>query len=427
MRIHLDYHREKLEADIPDRNLAQVLGLKTTPGPADPGGACRQALANPSGSPPLAEIARGRASACVVISDITRPVPNAVILPPLLRELETAGVARESIIVLVATGLHRPNEGDELREMVGDFVFENYRIENHHARLGAHHDLGRTSQGVPVQVNTRFIEADVRVVTGLVEPHFMAGFSGGRKAVCPGISSAEAILAFHSPPLIEHERSRTGLLEGNPIHAAAREVARRAGVHFCLNVVINDKREPVGFFAGDLDAAFEQAVARVREVSFAPIPGPADIVVTSGGGYPLDLTWYQSIKGIVAALPAVKPGGTIILASGIREGLGGEEFTRMCLETHDIEAFMRGIRESGRVVIDQWELEELGMALRKARVMLFTDGLDMATQRELNVEPVPSVEHGVAACLERYGPDASVIVIPKGPYVNPEPPANPKL
>lgn len=420
MRVRLAYDRAGLGIALPDDHVAATLDVKRAPPLPDPAAACAEALKRPFGGPPLRELARGRRDACVVVSDVTRPVPNAVLLPPLLAELEAAGLPRVRILLLVATGLHRPNVGPELREVVGAFVFENYRIENHDARaLDTHLDFGRTPQGVPVQVDRRFAEADLRIVTGLVEPHLMAGYSGGRKAVLPGVSSAESIMAFHSPPLIEHERSRTGRIEGNRVHAAALEAARRVGVHFMLNVVINRRREPVGFFAGDLEAAFDEAVALGRSISAADLDEPADVVVTTGGGHPLDTTWYQAVKGVAAAMPAVREGGTILIAAGLREGLGGPEFTRLCLETDDIETFMRRLREPGFQVIDQWQLEELGIALRKARVMLYTDGLDADVRERLCVEAVDSVEAGVATCVERYGPNTRIVVIPPGPYVNP--------
>jgi len=420
MRVRLDYHREGIEVEIPDANLAGILELKTVPPLANPEAAVRKALANPAGSPPLAEIAKGKRTACVVISDITRPVPNSIILPSLLAELESGGPRREDILILVATGLHRPNEGEELRGLVGDFVFEHYRIENHDARdAAAHRHLGKTSHGMPIRIDARYLDADLKILTGLVEPHFMAGFSAGRKGVCPGIASAETICAFHGPDFIEHERSRTGILEGNPTHAASLEAARAAGVDFTMSCVLNAKREIVGVFAGELEAAFQPAVNRALDVCVVEIDEPADVVVTSAAGYPLDLTWYQAIKGIVVCMPAVKPGGTILLAAGIREGIGSEEFTKLCFETKDLEAFMRDIRQEGRFTIDQWELEEYVLARRHANVMLYTDGLDRATQARLLVEPVDSVEHGLACCFERYGAGARVLAIPKGPYVLP--------
>jgi nickel-dependent lactate racemase len=420
MRVRLDYDRRGLEVYLPDRNVAQVLSLAPTQAAADPSAAVRAALLAPHGCPPLRDLARGRRTACVAVSDVTRPAPNAVMLPPLLAEIETGGIRWSDILILVATGLHRPNEGEELRSMVGDAVWNLYRIENHNARdRAAHRDLGRTAQGLPALVDARFVEADLRVVTGLTEPHFMAGYSGGRKAVCPGLCAAETICAFHSPRFIEHERSAAGVLDGNPTHEAALEMARLARVDFCVNAVMNERRELVAVSAGGLEPAFEAAVRHARAVCEATVREPADIVVTSSAGHPLDTTWYQAIKAVVVCLPAVKPGGTIIVAAGIREGLGSAEFSRLCRETPDLEAFMQGLRAPGRLTLDQWELEELALARRRANVMLYTDGLDRDTQGLLHVEPVDSVEDGVARCLGRYGPDASLIAIPKGPYVLP--------
>ncbi|HIQ21026.1 MAG TPA: nickel-dependent lactate racemase, partial [Planctomycetes bacterium] len=356
--------------------------------------------------------------ACVVISDVTRPAPNRSILPPLLQTLEASGIPRGKILVLVATGMHRPNVGEELVEMVGRPVVERYRIENHDGRdRSSHTFLGESPRGVPVWIDSRYLEAELKVTTGLIEPHFMAGFSGGRKLVCPGLAAWETIRVWHSPRFIEHPQARTGVLQGNPIHEENTWIARRAGCDFIVNVALDDRRRLLDVVAGDMEQAFLEGVRFVSRLVTDRISQPVDVVITSSAGYPLDATFYQSVKGMVAACPIVKPGGTIILAARISEGLGSPEFQKL-LDDHDtLDAFMERILETDCLVIDQWQLEELAKVRRKAEVKVVTEGLGAETLRRCFVEPAPSVEAAVAEALDRYGHDASLAVIPKGPYV----------
>jgi nickel-dependent lactate racemase len=365
-------------------------------------------------------LARSRTNACVVISDVTRPVPNATLLPPILSTLEASGIPRQAILILVATGLHRPNLGDELAEMVGPEVARHYRIENHDGRdLDEHVHLGTSPRGVPVWIDRRYVEAELKVTTGLIEPHFMAGFSGGRKLVCPGLAALETIRVWHSPEFLEHPNARTGCLEGNPVHEENTWIARRAGCDFIVNTVLDEQRRILSVVAGDMEAAFAEGVRFVRNIVTDTIPEPVDVVVTSSAGHPLDTTFYQSVKGMVAALPIVKPGGTIIVAAGLSEGIGSAEFQRLFEEHPTLEAFMERILDSRRscLVMDQWELEELAKVRRRARVSMVSDGLPAETLNRLFVDSAPSVETAVAESLAEYGPDATLAVIPKGPYV----------
>lgn len=418
MKVRLDYDRAGVEVEVADENVAGVVETPCDPATASAAEMVRAALRAPIGMPRLGSIARGRRCACVVIPDVTRPMPSREVLDGVLGEIEDGGVRREEILILIATGLHRPNEGAELVEMVGAEIAGSYRIENHFARDGAAHvRLGATSTGVPICVDRRYVEADLKVLLGLTEPHFMAGFSGGRKLVCPGISSEETINAFHGPRFIEHARSCNCVLAKNPTHLASTEVARIAGVDFTLNVVLNSSREVVGAFAGELEDAFAAAAERARRAGTVELDAAADIVVTSGGGYPLDTTWYQSIKGLVGAIPAVREGGTIILAAGLREGIGSDDFTRLCEGTTDLGVFMRRIQEPGVFLHEQWQLEMFARVARHARIRLYSEGVSRAAQAQLFVEPVDSVEEGLALALAEYGGDTKVLLMPHGPYV----------
>jgi len=418
MRFKLEYGRTGLVVDLPEKHLVRSLAYKDATPVSDPVGAIRSAIERPIGTPPLAQIARGRREACVVICDITRPVPNRLILPQVLGTLQGAGIPREKITILVATGLHRPNVGDELIEMVGREIAENYRIENHHGKVLAEHTyLGQSPRGVPIWLDSRYVNADLKITTGLIEPHLMAGFSGGRKVICPGIAALETVKVWHGPDFLEHPKADCGILEGNPVHEENTWIAQRAGCDFIVNVVIDAERRLLKVVAGDMIQAFEEGVRFVRGVVADRVPREVDIVVTSSAGYPLDTTFYQAVKGLTGALPIVKQGGTIILAAGLSEGIGSPEFQRLFNENPSLEVFVERILGKDYFVMDQWQLEELAKVRRKAKVKIVSGGLPAETLNRLFVEAAPSVEAAVADSLAEYGPEATLAVIPKGPYV----------
>jgi len=418
MEFVLDYGCDGLKVELPEQHVVKCLRYGRSEPLADPQAALSRALADPIGTLPLVELARGRRSACVVVSDITRPVPNRLLLPPLLSALEQAGIARDEIVILVATGLHRPNEGEELSELLGPEIAATYRVENHRGRrLDQHRHLGQTQRGVPVWIDARYLDADLKITTGLIEPHFMAGFSGGRKLICPGLAGFETIKVWHGPDFLEHPLARAGCLEGNPVHEENTAIARMAGCDFIVNVALDAQRRLLGVFAGDMEAAFAQGVRFVRSVVRDTVPEPVDIVVTSSAGYPLDTTYYQSIKGMVAALPIVKQGGTVIMAAGMSEGIGSEDFQQLFAENPSLEVLMERILGKEYFRLDQWQLEEMAKVARRARIKVVTDGLAPDVLRGLFVEPAESVEAAVAECLAEYGPQATIAVMPKGPYV----------
>lgn len=418
MRVHLEYGRTGLDVDLPDRHVVGCLQYRPTEPLADADAAVRKSLARPIAALPLAELARGRRDACVVISDVTRPVPNRVLLPPILESLETAGIPRSEILILVATGMHRPNLGDELAEMVGSFIVANYRIENHDGqRCDEHTFLGNSPRGVPVWIDSRYVRAELKITTGLIEPHFMAGFSGGRKLICPGLAGLETVRVWHGPDFLEHPKATNGCLDGNPVHEECVAMGRMAGCDFIVNVVIDAQRRILRVVAGDMEAAHREGVAFARQPVSATLPEPADIVVTTSAGHPLDTTFYQSIKGMVAALPVVKRGGTIILAAGLSEGIGSREFQSLFDRHSTIESFMERLLAKQSFVMDQWQLEELAKVLRHAKVKVVSEGLPAETLRKLFVEPAASVEAAVAQAIAEHGPAATLAVIPKGPYV----------
>lgn len=418
MRFKLEYGRTGLEVDLPEKNLVRCLAYKDAPAVPDSAAAIASALAHPIGAPPLAELARGRKSACVLICDITRPVPNELILTPLLATLEAAGIPRDQITILVATGLHRPNLGDELVEMVGEEIARNYRIENHYGKERDQHTyLGESPRGVPIWLDSRYVNADLKITTGLIEPHLMAGFSGGRKVICPGIAALETVKVWHGPAFLENPNADCGILQGNPVHEENTWIAQRAGCDFIVNVVIDAQRRLLKVVAGHMIEAFEEGVAFCRSVVTDLLPEPVDVVVTSSAGYPLDTTFYQSVKAMTGALPVVKQGGTIVVAASLTEGIGSPEFQQLFEENASLEIFIERILGKNYFVMDQWQLEEMAKVRRKAKVKMVSHGLPADTLNRLFVEAASSVEQAVADSLAEYGEGATMAVIPKGPYV----------
>jgi nickel-dependent lactate racemase len=420
MKITLDYGRDGLEVTLPDRRIAAILSLKPVRPLDNPERSIAEALRGPIGVSPLAALARGKQSACVVISDITRPVPNRVLLPQILAALELAGVPQSGITILVATGTHRPSTPTELDEMVGSEILRNYRIVNHVATdRESHRYLGLTPNGVPIWVDRSFLDAEVRLSVALIEPHFMAGYSGGRKSICPGICAMETVQVWHGPRFIGHDRSESGSFEGNPVHEDALFVARKAGLQFICDVTLDEDRRLTGVFAGDVERAWLRGVETARSVAESELEDPVEIVLTTCAGYPLDLTFYQAVKGMVGALPALKPNGTIIIAARCAEGLGSRHFADALLDNEDLEVFVAKTYDPGFFVPDQWEVHELLKATRRASVLMYTEGIPPDVLSRCFVTPITSVEQGVRIALEKHGPTAHMAVIPRGPYVLP--------
>ena len=417
MRVNMKYGRGEIGVDVPNPNLISVLASQEFPPIGNPEQAILDALETPIDSPALSEVAKNRKSATIVISDITRPVPNKLILPPMLRIIEEQGVPREEIRILIATGIHRPNEGDELLEMVGSHIIENYQIVNHFSqKQETLINLGQTQNGTPVLINRLYVESDLKVISALIEPHLMAGYSGGRKAICPGLASIETMKIMHGPQILEHPKASVGILEGNPFHAEATEIALMAGVDFSLNVTINDRRQLTGVFAGDMVNAHLAGAKFAEKQTKATLPEPADVVIVSCAGYPLDTTFYQAIKGVLSAIEVVKEGGMVILVAECQEGIGSGPFTDLILKTKNLEQFVRNTYNPKNFVIDQWQLEELAKAIRKANVYFYSDKIPYEQQQKLFVNPLKSPNEGVEIALKRYGKDAKIVAIPDGPY-----------
>jgi len=420
LKVTLDYGRTGLDVELPVERLVGPLAIRDVPPLSNPLGAVNAALANPIGTAALAQVAQGRKDACILICDITRPVPNELLLRPTLAVLRSAGIPRERTLILVATGLHRPSTAAEKLEMLGAEIVAGYRVEDHYGtRLEEHTLVGTTSRGIPGWIDSRYVRADLKIATGLIEPHLMAGYSGGRKLICPGVAALETVRRWHGPELLEHPMADCGILDGNPVHEQNTEIARIAGCDFIVNVTLDSQRRVTSVVAGEMEQAFLEGVGFMAGVCRVLVPRPVEIVVTSSAGYPLDTTFYQAVKGLTGCLPIVKQGGTIIMAASLSEGLGSPEFQSLFRENASIDVFMKRILGQDYFVMDQWQLEELAKVLRKARVKIVSDGLPADVLSSCFVESAPSVEAALADSLAEYGPEAQVAVIPKGPYVLP--------
>ena len=422
MIVDLLYGKTGLSVTFDDDLDVTVVAKPRMPLVPDADVAVRQALAVPVGCPPLAELARGKNSACILICDVTRPVPNGLFLRPLLEALLKAGIDASDVTILVATGLHRPNLGDELAELVGDaWVLDRVQVVNHYALDDAAHvDFGETrTLGTPVKLDRRFVEADLRIATGLVEPHFMAGYSGGRKVVAPGIAHADTIRTFHSARFIENPYAVQCRLEGNPLHEEQLEIVRMLGDVYALNTVIDDERRLSFVNFGEIVASHAEAVAYADRYLTVPVTRRFRTVVTSAAGYPLDQTYYQTVKGMVTPMDILDHDATLILASDCSEGLGSDAFRASQQRLIDLgaDAFLASLLQKRFADIDEWESEMQTKAQRTARVRMKSRLNDR--DRELTgVELIDSVEEAVRESVEITG-DGAVAVIPEGPYVVP--------
>jgi len=417
VRVSLAFGKTGLEVELPAGLNYRLLEARSARPLPDPSGALEEALDSPTGSAPLEVLAQGRQSAAISVCDITRPAPNRQVLPPVLKRLERAGIPPERIIILIATGLHRPASEAEASEILGPQIASAYPWGNHNAReLSEHRSLGASASGTPVYIDERFVSADLHLTLGFVEPHLMLGYSGGRKLVAPGLAARQTIEVLHSPKFMRDPRTCEGSIEGNPLHEELLEIARMARHDFMLDVALARDRSIAGVFAGDPVAAHRRGVEFVSRVMLETLEAPVDEVITTGAGYPLDLTFYQTLKGITAAQHIVKPGGKILLMAACDEGPGAPEFRGMLKSFPSWQGFLDHIDRSPEV-IDQWQLEKLAMATRKADVSFYVPGLPAEYYPTLWGPAFTSAAAAVDALARSLSPGATVAVIPEGPYV----------
>lgn len=418
VRVTVPYGRGSLDLEVPDGSTV----VRPTDPPAidDEAGAVRAALASPVSGPPLAELIGRRDHVAVVFPDITRPMPNRTVLPPLLAELQRLGAGPERVELLCATGTHRPATRGEMIELVGPDVVARYRIHQHRADDDRHVSVGRVD-GVPILIDRRYVAADVRICTGFVEPHFFAGFSGGPKGVCPGLAATGTILEAHSPARIADPGATWLRTEGNPVHDFVRAATALVPPSLSIDVALDSRRALTAVFAGPLPDGHREACAFVARTAVRPVAERFDVVVTTNGGHPLDRNLYQAVKGMAAAERVVRDGGAIVLAAACGDGVpGGGAFARLLAGASglaDLVAGGAGGAAGGAAVPDQWQVQVLGRVLRRAPVWLHADGLTDAEIRAAHLRPARDLQQAVDDAVGAAGPGATVCVLVQGPLV----------
>lgn len=419
MRVKLAYGRDGLWVELPDRNVT-VLEPTFVPGLADEQAAIIKALRAPLGTAPLRDLLHPQDTVAIVFSDLTRPTPNDRLLPPLLAEIERI-VPRERIVLINGLGLHRPSTEAELRRMLGDMIVERYRVVQHDAwDTAGLVRCGRTRFGREIWVNRHYAEASVRILTGFIEPHFFAGFSGGPKAVLPGIAGGDLVMENHSGRMLDHPNATWGVTDGNPVWEEMLDAALQTKPTFLLNVTLNRERQITGVYAGDLQVAHRAGIEAVRSTAMVAVDEPFDIVITSNSGYPLDLNLYQAVKGMAAAAKVVRPGGSIIVAAECWDGLPDHGGYRDILRQADSpRALLELLRQPDFRMVDQWQAIIQARVQCRADVYVKSDYLTDEQIRGALLLPSQRIEETVAELLERYGPDARICVLPDGPQTIP--------
>ena len=419
MQVKLSYGRTGLQVHVPDNS--EVITPTFVAGLPDEQAALQQALRHPIACPPLAELVKPGDSVVIVHTDITRATPNDRILPVILAELEGVGIRRQDIILLNGLGTHRPQTEAELRAMLGDAIVDNYRCLQHDCfddeQLVS---LGHTHLGHPVRVNRTYLAADVKILTGFIEPHFFAGFSGGPKAILPALAGSESVFSNHSREMVADPRAAWGVIAGNPIWEEMREVALRTKPTFLLNVALNADKAITGIFAGEMLAAHARGCEFVRDSAMVGVDEPYDIVITSNSGYPLDQNLYQAVKGMSAAAQIVKPGGAIIVAAACEDGLPEHgKYAALLAEAGSPDAILDMLARPGFMEHDQWQVQIQAQIQLKAAVHVYSDGLSDEQIEQALFIPSRSIEETIEGLLNVYGSDARICVLPEGPLTIP--------
>ncbi len=419
MNVSLAYGRGRLVVALPDERTTIIQPVHQ-PGLPDECAAVHAALDAPIGSPALRAQITPEVRICVVHTDITRATPNDRLIPWLLAYLEQAGAQRDNVTLLNGLGTHRPNTRAELEQMLTAEVVANYRCLNHEPENDAAHvPVGFTSSGNPALINRHLVEADVRIVTGFIEPHFFAGFSGGPKGIMPGVAALRTVMSNHGARNISDERATFGVTEGNPIWEEMRDIALRSGPSFLLNVALNDARQITGVFAGDLVAAHRVGIEFVRASAMQRQAEPFDIVLTSNSGYPLDMNLYQGVKGMRAAERIVKDGGLIILAAECAEGIPhGSPHDQLLRSVAGCEALLAKVGGPDFAWPEQWQGQIQSLVARRAEIQLFS-ALPEEAVRAAHLNPCRDIAKTVQAELAKRGPGARIAVLPQGPLTIP--------
>lgn len=422
MIIHMNYGKSGLDVNLHDSWDVTVIRKKKMPILSDPVSALQNSMQNPVGSPPFNELIKGKKTVCIAICDITRPVPNSIILPTLMENILKAGIDKNSITILVATGLHSPTEGEALEEVIGNKeILNSIKIYNHYARNEKDHIfLGKTQNNVPVKIDRRFIQADLRLVVGLVEPHFMAGYSGGRKLIAPGIAHEDTIRSIHAPILLEKPGVDNCIIDNNPLHHTLVEIAYMVGECYGVNTVIDEERRISFVNFGEIVKSHFEAVAYARPFVEVEVEKRYPVIITSAAGYPLDKNYYQTVKGMIAPLGIIEPGGQLFIVSQCSEGIGSPDFclSQQKLHKMGIDGFKNAIHGKTYAQIDEWETEMLVKAMKVCHISLYSTGITEKDRLLTGIRVIDDIDKELKDCLYRLQ-DKRIAVIPEGPYVIP--------
>lgn len=417
MNVLLAYGPGWLPVEFPDRRTT-VIQPAQQPGVPDERAAVRAALEQPVAARPLREWLKPGARVCLLFTDLTRATPNERLIPWLLEEL--GPVERENVTLVNQTGTHRANTRAELETMLTPAVVANFRVLNHDCRDATMLvQLGATRDGTPALLNRWAVEADVRIVTGFIEPHFFAGFSGGPKGLMPGVAGLQTVMSNHGPRNVGDPNATFGVTDGNPLWEELRDLALRAGPTFLLNVALNERRQITGVFAGDLIAAHRAGCEFVKRSAMQRVEAPFDVVVTTNSGYPLDLNLYQGVKGLSAGGRILKPGGTLILACECREGVpAASPYERLLRSAAGPEELLALLAASDRVRPEQWQAQIQALIQRQAKVLLYSSLADEVV-RAAHLTPCHDIAAAVREGLQAHGDGARVAVLPQGPLTIP--------
>jgi nickel-dependent lactate racemase len=420
MKVHLAYGRNGLDVEFPD-DRTTVITPSHVAGLPDERAAFVEALRKPVAAKPLGETVRPEDRICIVFSDITRATPNERIIPWLLAELERGGARRENLTLLNGLGTHRPNTKAELEKLLTPEVVANYRVVNHEpTNPDALAKVGVTRAGNEVLLNRHLVEADARIITGFIEPHFFAGFSGGPKGVMPGVAGQHTVERNHGAAMIGHPNATWGVTFGNPLWEEILEVAQTVNRRlFLINVTLNDAKQITGVFAGDLVEAHRAGCAFVKRTAMQPVDAPFEVVVTTNSGYPLDLNLYQAVKGMSAAARIVRPGGAIIIAAECSDPKGRSGPFYDLLQQRDGPArLLELINTPGFCCAEQWQVQIQALIQQKAAVSVYSS-LPAEFVRGAHLEPCADIAAKVRELLARGGDAARVAVLPLGPLTIP--------
>lgn len=420
MEIELAYGRSGLRTFI-DHDNVEVIRPEFIPGLPDESSAIRAHLRSPIGAPGLVDLIKPNDKVVIVHTDITRATPNDRILPVVIEEVLEARVDPKNLTLLNGLGTHRPQTERELRDMLGDDLVEKYRCIQHNCfdETGLIH-LGRTTLGNDVRINRTYLEADVKILTGFIEPHFFAGFSGGPKAVLPSLAGSESVFSNHSYKMISHPNAGWGITYGNPIWEEMLEVALKTNPTFLLNVTLNSRKEITGIFAGDLVESHRKGCDFVKQTAMVAVESPFDIVITTNSGYPLDQNLYQSIKGISAAKQVVKKGGAIIIFSACEDGLPDHGlYAELLMQGETPDGVLSMVSQPGFAAHDQWQVQIQAQIQQYAEVHVYSEGLTEQQILDAHFTPCLEPEATLDTLISKFGPKASICVLPEGPLTIP--------